>query len=110
VRIERGLIDGRTWGIGQVEAAGTNLGAEEYGAKLFLGVWKSTAAIKSFTGEPEAPVCTSTSAAVMNWALRRRKVFVFSRDEPWAQTPDTGWGYAGRNDCWESIPGKLGGN
>jgi quinolinate synthase len=69
--------------IGQVEECWRELGAGTDTKKIIpVTYMNSTAAIKSFTGENNGSVCTSSNAAaVMKWAFERGEKVLFLPDE-----------------------------
>ncbi|HJZ63819.1 MAG TPA: quinolinate synthase NadA [Candidatus Acidoferrum sp.] len=69
--------------IGQVEACWAELGGVTDTSKIIpVTYMNSTAAIKSFTGEHDGSVCTSSNAAaVMKWAFARGEKVLFLPDE-----------------------------
>src|SRR5215831_19315717 len=69
--------------IGQVEACWSELGAVTDTKKIIpVTYMNSTAAIKSFTGESNGAVCTSSNAAkVIKWAFERGEKILFLPDE-----------------------------
>ncbi len=69
--------------IGQVEACWSELSSVTDSGKIIpVTYMNSTAAIKSFTGEHDGSVCTSSNAAaVMKWAFARGEKVLFLPDE-----------------------------
>ena len=69
--------------IGQVEACWSELSSATDSGKIIpVTYMNSTAAIKSFTGEHDGSVCTSSNAAaVMKWAFARGEKVLFLPDE-----------------------------
>ena len=69
--------------IGQVEACWGELGSVTDTKKIIpVTYMNSTAAIKSFTGEKDGSICTSSNAAaVMKWAFERGEKVLFLPDE-----------------------------